>query len=187
MSSAALPAAYGERVLVLSVEPVEITGVYGAPPGPDGFSWILEANKPTRVPYEVYRVATEATHLQYASVVKVDVTEKKDEFGNVVGTDFDLESAKRESAARLQQADDRAFQFWISGIVEDYVKRGKPVPEPDAHIQRIIARRNYDLKRYGIVPIGWAEKEKSNEVDQLKALLAEQSKQLAELKAKLGE
>lgn len=187
MASATIPASYNERLLVLSVEPVEITGVYGAPPGPDGFSWILEANKPTRVPYEVYRMATEATHLQYASVVKVDVTETKDEFGNVTGTTFDLDKAKEESALRLKQADERAFQFWVTGIVEDYVKRGKPVPEPDAHIQRIVARRGYDLKRYGIVPIGWAEKDKVNEVEALKALLAEQTKQLGELKAKLGE
>lgn len=169
---------YGQTVLLYSEERLEVGGVYGAPPGPHGYCWVIEAGKPVRVPVEVRRYIQD--HLPNSGVVEVPVSESKDEFGNVIGTKFDLPSAKAASQKKLAEGDDAAFRQWLSNTIEDFVKRSKPVPQPPDHIMTIIQRRGYDLKKYGIVPIGWAEKDK---VDELQALRDE----IASLKKALGE
>lgn len=170
---------YGETVVLYSEgNRVEIQGAYGAPPGPDGYCWIVEPGKPKKVPFEVGRIALD--HYGYTGVVLVDVTETRDELGNITGTKYDLETAKKQSRVKTERGDELMFKGWLSGAIEDYVKRNKPVPEPPEAIMVIIERRGYDLKKYGIVPIGWAEKAESSEVAALRA-------ELNALKKKLGE
>lgn len=171
---------YGQTVLLYSEEQLEVGGVYGAPPGPSGYCWTIPAGKPVRVPYEVKRYIAE--HLPNSGVVEVTVSETRDEFGNVTGTKFDLPSAKAASQRKLAEGDDNAFRTWLSNTIEDFVKRSKPVPEPPEHIMTILQRRGYDLKKYGITPVGWAEREKAdsmqemrNEIAQLRRALAEQA------------
>lgn len=168
---------YGETVVLYSEQTVEVGGVYGAPPGPDGYSWAIPAGRPVKVPYEVGRFVRE--HLPNTGVVEVVVSETKDELGNTTGTTYDLKTAKAASTEKLKAGDERAFKAWLSGTVEDYVKRNKPVPEPPESIMTIIQRRGYDPKKYGIVPIGWAEREGNaanealqKQIDELKAQLA---------------
>ena len=168
---------YGETVLVYSEELIECV-VDGAPPGETGRLFRVEPGKPKRVPYEAWRFMRD--HLGYTGVVEVDVIETKDDLGNVTGTKYDLEKAKRDSEAKLKVADEQRFQYWLNGVIEDYVKRSKPVPQPDDAIQRLLDRRGYDLKQYGIVPIGWREKQHTSEVEALRAELAELKKQLGE-------
>lgn len=158
--AAVVAAHYGEQVVLYSeAERVECV-VDGAPPAENGRLFIVEPGKPKKVPHEAARFILD--HLGYTGVVRVDVVESD------TGTKYDLVKAKRESLAKLEAADDLRFKAWLSGIVEDFVKRSKPVPQPDDAIMRIIERRKYDLKKYGIVPIGWAEDESKSEVAQLK-------------------
>ena len=162
--AAVVAAHYGEMVVLYSeAERVEVV-VDGAPPQENGRLFIVEPGKPKKVPYEAARFILE--HLGYTGVVKVDVIESEG------GTKYDLAKAKADSMAKLVQADDLRFKAWISGVIEDYVKRSKPVPAPEGAILRIIERRKYDLKKYGIVPIGWAEADKIDEVAELRAQVA---------------
>lgn len=174
--AAVVASRYGETVVLYSEETVEVGGVYGAPPGPDGYCWLIPAGRPVKVPWEVGRFVRE--HLPNTGAVEVTIKETKDELGNVTGTTYDLATAKTASAQKLKEGDERAFKAWLSGTVEDYVKRNKPVPEPPESIMRIIARRGYDPKKYGIVPIGWAEQERNTELDALRAQVAALTKQV---------
>jgi hypothetical protein len=177
--AAIVAAHYGEDVVVYSAEErIEISGAYGAPPGPEGFNWTIEPGKPVRIPYEAARLAREI--YGESGLVEVDVREDKDKAGSVIGTRYDLDKARKESIEKLRVGDEARFKRWLSGVIEDYVKRSKPVPPPDEAISRVIARRRYDLKKYGIVPIGWGEAARDTELESLKA-------QLAELQAKLKE
>lgn len=155
----------GESVVLYSEsERVECV-VDGAPPSAEnGRLFIVEPRKPKKVPYEAARFILD--HLGYTGVVRVDVIESDS------GTKYDLAKAKAESLAKLVAADDLRFRAWLSGVIEDYVKRSKPVPAPEDSIQRIIDRRKYDLKKYGIVPIGWAESEKVDEIAVLREQVA---------------
>jgi hypothetical protein len=166
-----IAAHFGETMVLYSEgERVEAV-VDGAPPGDTGRLFVVEPGKPKKVPYEAGRFMLD--HLGYTGVVRVNVTESDS------GTTYDIANAKVESIAKLAQGDEMRFKYWLAGVVDDYVKRNKPVPQPEESIMRIIERRGYDLKNYGIVPIGWAEKEKGGEMDALRA-------QVAELTAKLN-
>lgn len=154
--AAVVAAHYGEQVVLYSeAERVECV-VDGAPPAENGRLFIIEPGKPKKVPHEAARFILD--HLGYTGVVRVDVVDSD------TGSKYDLVKAKQESLAKLEAADDMRFKAWLSGVIEDYVKRSKPVPQPDEAIMRIITRRGYDLKKYGIVPIGWAEDESKSEI-----------------------
>jgi hypothetical protein len=167
---------FGEAMVMYSEsERVECV-VDGAPPGDNGRLFIVEPGKPKKVPYEAGRFMLD--HLGYTGVVRVAVTETDS------GSTFDLKTAKAESLAKLEKGDDLRFKAWLAGIIEDYVKRSKPVPEPDESIMRIIERRGYNLKSYGITPIGWAEKEKHDDVEALRSQVAALTAKLSQLSSK---
>jgi hypothetical protein len=161
-------------ILYSAVERVAVV-VDGAPPnayGHLGRLFIVEPGKATKVPYEAGRYILD--HFPYTGVVRVDVVESED------GTKYDVEGAKKASAALLEAEDRRRFERFTAEAVDDYVKRGKPVPPPPLPILDIIKRRGYDLKRFGIVPIGWEEPQKD-------ARLVEMEKQITMLRELLEE
>lgn len=170
-----IAAHYGEAMVLYSE--LERVGavVDGAPANSHGHTlgrlYIVEPNKPTKVPYEAGRFILD--HLGYTGVVQVDITETDS------GTRYDIPKAQADSRAKLKESDELRFKSWISGVIDDYVKRNKPVPQPDDSIMAVIARRGYDLKAYGIVPIGWAEKGKADELQALRDELASLRAQLA--------
>lgn len=172
-----MPRNYGESmVLFTSGDRVEAV-VDGAPAGPNGRLFIIEPNKPKKVPYEAGRFILE--HLAYTGVVRVNEKETEK------GVDYDLETAQIESMMLLEQMDNTRFRAYVDGVVQDYImnpKGRKSVPEPPKPIKDIIKRRGYDLKAYGIVPLGWEEVQKDDpRVDDLQNQLAQLRKQLAEL------
>ena len=152
------------------------TVVDGAPPGPRGRLFVIEPGKPQRVPYEAGRYILE--HLSYTGVVRVR-EEETDE-----GIKYDVQGALQESLKLTEEMDKKRFETYVSDCVEDFVKRNKPVPQPPASILEIIKRRGYDLRQYGIVPIGWKEPEKDGRIAQLEAMVAALGKQLAEMTPK---
>jgi hypothetical protein len=158
--AAVMAAHFGEAVVLYSESERVEAVVDGAPPQENGRLFIVEPGKPKKVPYEAARFMLD--HLGYTGVVRVDVVESDS------GTKYDLTKAKVESLAKLKTADEMRFKAWLSGVIEDYVKRSKPVPVPDDAIMRVIQRRGYDLKAYGIVPIGWAEDSSKTEIQQLR-------------------
>lgn len=167
------PQNYGDAmVLFTATDQVEAV-VDGAKPGPRGRLFIVEPGKPVKVPYEAGRFILD--HMGYTGVVRVHETETE------TGVTYDIEGAKAESLAKTESEDKRRFGVYISSAVEDFVKRNKPVPQPDAAILRIIQRRGFDLKRFGIVPIGWEEPEKDARVTQLEAQLSALQKQIADM------
>jgi hypothetical protein len=166
-----IPAHFGESVILYSeVERVEVV-VDGAPAGPDGRLFTIEPGHPKRVPYEAARFILD--HFGYTGVVRVNVVETDS------GTTNDLATARRESIEKIKMADDMRFRAWVASVVEDYIRKNKPVPQPDDAIMRVIERRGYDLKQYGIVPVGWAEKEKADELDALRAQVKALEKKLS--------
>lgn len=177
-----MAAHFGESMILYSEsEPISIV-VDGAPPtyehGHYGRQFNIPAKKPTKVPYEAGRFILD--HLGYTGVVRVEVTESD------TGTKYDVAKAKQESIDKLKDGDELRFKFWLSGVIEDYVKRSKPVPKPDDTIMRIIERRGYDLRQYGIVPIGWREAESQKESEALHAQIKTLQDQVAKLQQAKG-
>jgi len=175
---------YGERmVLYTAADKVEAV-VDGAAPGKNGRLFIVEPNKPTQVPYEAGRFILE--HLAYTGVVRVDEWEQKDDDGNVTGITYDVDGAKVASLALSAAADKQRFDQYVRDCVSDYIanpKGAKPVPQPSPPILAIIERRGYDLRKYGITPIGWEEPDKDKkladmqkQIDQMTALLQQSGK-----------
>lgn len=173
---------YGESMVLYS-EGLRVEAIVdGAPPilddpkgDPDkhsGRTFVIPIGKATKVPYEAGRFILD--HLGYTGVVRVDVKESE------TGSKYDIEKAKRESAEKLKRGDEIMFKSWLTGVIDDFVKRNKPVPAPEGSILAIIERRGYDLRKYGITPIGWGEKAADEEKADLK-------RQLAELQAKVAE
>lgn len=148
---AIIPMKFGEAMVLYTAGDRVEAVVDGAPVGKNGRLYIVEPNKPTKVPYEAGRFILD--HLGYTGVVRVQETETD------TGVDYDIKGAQEESIAKLEAADAAAFKRYISDAVEDFVKRNKPVPQPDERIMKIIKRRGYDLKQFGIVPIGWQKPE----------------------------
>lgn len=163
---------YGERmVLYTAADRVEAV-VDGAQPGKNGRLFIIEPNKPMQVPYEAGRFILE--HLAYTGVVRVEESQQLDEEGNVVGISYDVEGAKAASLALSATSDKQRFDQYVRDCVSDYIanpKGAKPVPQPSPPILAIIERRGYDLKKFGIVPIGWEEPAKDKRLEQMEAQL----------------
>lgn len=176
---AIIPRSYGERmVLFTAADRVEAV-VDGAPAGPRGRLFIIEPNKPTSVPYEAGRFILE--HLSYTGVVRVEERQSVDEEGNVTGIAYEIEQAKKDSLVLSAQMDRSRFDQFVRDCVTDYIsnpKGAKPVPQPPEAIMRIIERRGYDLKKFGIVPIGWEEPEKDKRLTDLENLVKHLTSQL---------
>lgn len=166
-----IPKGYGEAVVLYSESGCSAV-VDGAPPGPNGRNYIIPAKKPTKVPFEVGRHLLNNDQFPYLDVVKVDELETE------AGVSYDVAKAKSESMERGKQSDELAFKRYISDAVTDYVKNNKPVPQPPDNILRIIERRGYDLKRFGITPIGWENPDKDKRVADLEAQVARLIEQL---------
>lgn len=177
------PRTFGQTAVLYSAVEDCSAVVDGAPPtvtdGHRGRLFIVKAGKPTRVPEEAARFMLD--HYGYTGVVRVRETPTSD------GIHYELKEAHQESLDKLAQADEVIFRNWLSGIIEDYVKRSKPVPVPDERMAKLIARRHYNLKDYGIVPIGFAEKQHDAEMEKRDAEIAQLKAQLESLKASLGE
>ena len=172
-----IPKGYGESMVLFSHEGFS-TVVDGAPVGPNGRLYVIPKGKPIKVPFEVGRHLLEDQRFPFIDVVRVREEETE------TGILYDIDAAKQESAERLREADDAGFNQFVSGAIEDYVKRNKPVPQPPAKILRIMERRGYKLEDYGIHPIGWktAENKQLNtmsaENEQLKQQMADMQKKL---------
>lgn len=151
--------------------------VDGAPAGPNGRLFIIRPGKATKVPYEAGRFILE--HLAYTGVVRVQERETD------TGIEYDIEGARKESLALSEQQDRIRFRAYVDGVVADYImnpKGRKAVPEPPEPIKAIIKRRGFDLKQYGIVPLGWEEVVKDDpRVEDLQNQLAQLRKQLADM------
>lgn len=171
-----IPKSFGERMVLYTAGDKVEAVVDGAPAGPNGRLFIINPNKPQQVPYEAGRFILE--HLAYTGVVRV--SEKETD----TGIEYDIDGAKKDSLALLETMDRTRFNSYVSGVVQDYVQQSKPVPQPPEPILAIIERRGYDLKRFGIVPIGWEEPQKEdpriadlqNQLAQMRALMAAQDK-----------
>jgi hypothetical protein len=178
---------YGESMVLYSAGLRVEAEVSGAPPvlddpkgDPDkhtGRTFVIPVGKATKVPYEAGRFILD--HLGYTGVVRVDVKESES------GTKYDIEKAKRESEEKLKRGDEIMFKSWLTGVIDDFVKRNKPVPAPEGNVLAIIERRGYDLRKYGITPIGWGEKAADDEKAELKKQIADLQAQVA-LLAKAG-
>ena len=160
--------------------------VDGARPGPNGRLFVVPPGKPTKVPYEAGRFILE--HLGYTGVVRVLEQETE------TGVTWDVDAAREESLLKSEAEDTKRLQQYVTDSVEDYVKRNKPVPPPPDSIMKIIERRKFDLKRFGIRPIGFADPAQEQADDlaaenkNLKNQLAILSEQVAQLmKAQGGE
>lgn len=142
------------HVMYSAVDRVECV-VDGAPPGKNGRLFIVEPGKPTKVPWAAAKFMLD--HLGYTGVVVVPEYEKTDEDGNVIGIEYDIATAKAESEAKTVEQDEWRWRRFVNDMVEDFVKKGKPVPPPPEAINRIIIRRGYKMQDYGIKPIGFKD------------------------------
>jgi hypothetical protein len=161
-----IPAKYGEAMVLYSaVNKVEAV-VDGAPAGKNGRLFIVEPGKPVKVPYEAGRFILE--HMAYLGVVRVRETETD------TGVTYDVDGARKESEDLTASMDEALFQRYVDDVVSDYLNKKKPVPKTSPNIQRIIDRRGFDLKKYGIFVIGQKEEEAQAKMaamqDEMKAL-----------------
>ena len=167
-------------ILYTAGEKVE-TVVDGAPPGPMGRLFVIEPDKPIKVPYEAGRFILE--HLAYTGVVRVTETDKADG----TGTEYDVASARTESLQQFEAEDARRWRDYVTYCIDDKVNNKKAVPATPDAIKRIIDRRGYRLSDFGIAPVGEIQPQ-DKQVAALTALVAEmtarldkQAKQLKEL------
>jgi len=166
---------YGETMVLYSAVTRVEAEVSGAPPVTDdpkgdpdkhcGRTFVVPVGKATKVPYEAGRFILD--HMGYTGVVRVDVLESDS------GTKYDIVKAKAESTDKSKRGDEIMFKGWLTGVITDFVKQNKPVPAPEGTILDIINRRGYDLKKFGITPIGWGEKAADEEKEALKRQIAD--------------
>lgn len=142
---------YGESMVLYTAGDAVECVVDGAPVGPDGRLFRIVPGKAKKVPFEAGRFILE--HLAYTGVVRVEENETDS------GVEYDIAGAKKASLVLLEAQDAKRFHDYISATVEDYVSKNKVVPPPSPPILAIIERRGYDLKKYGIKPIGFADPE----------------------------
>ena len=167
---------YHDYMILLTVGDEVSAVVDGAPPGPNGRCFTVEPNKAVKVPYEAGRFLL--NHYAYTGVVRVKEVENPD--GS--GTTRDIETAKLESAALLEQEDARRWRDYITYVIEDKLNNKKVVPPPPEAIKRIMDRRGYRLEDFGInVPGQAGEKSSGAELAELKAQNADLTKKLATL------
>lgn len=153
---------YGEAMVLYSAIEKVAAVVDGAPVGKLGRLFIVEPEKPVKVPYEAGRFILE--HYAYLGVVRVEETETE------TGITYHVDEAKKESLKLTAEMDDKRFSQYVSDVVTDYLNQKKPAPRTPDVIQKIIARRGYDLKRYGIFPLGEQE---SGNIAKISALESE--------------
>lgn len=167
-------------ILYTAGEKVEVV-VDGAPPGPMGRLFVVEADKPIKVPYEAGRFILE--HLAYTGVVRVTETDRADG----TGTEYDVASARTESLKQFEAEDARRWREYIEYCITDKINNKKAVPATPDAIKRIIARRNYRLSDFGIAPVGEIQPQDTAvaaltaQLAEMKALLEKQSAKLKEL------
>jgi len=174
-----IPKNYGESMVLYSAIERIAAVVDGARPGPMGRLFIVEPEKPVKMSYEAGRFILE--HYAYAGVVRVDEEEAES------GIRYNVEKARAESLALTEIEDDKRFHQYVSDIVIDYLNQKKPAPRTPDVIQKLIARRGYDLKKYGIFPLG--ERESAN-MDKLAALEKEnkeKDEQLVKLQQQMAD
>lgn len=178
-------ATYHDTMVLYTATDEVRTVVDGARPGPNGRLFIVPPGKAIKVPYEAGRFILE--HLGYTGVVRVQETETES------GVTWDVERAKEESLAKSEEEDNKRLAQFVSDMVTDFVQRNKPVPSPPESIMRIIERRHFDLKRFGIRPIGFTDpaQEQADELvaenKSLKDRLAIMEAQVAQLLGKGGD
>jgi hypothetical protein len=170
---------YGEAMVLYSAIEKVAAVVDGAPVGKNGRLFIVEPEKPVKVPYEAGRFILE--HYAYLGVVRVDEEETE------TGITYHVDKAKTESLALTQQMDDQRFNQYVSDVVTDYLNQKKPAPRTPAVIQKIIERRGYDLKRYGIFPLGEKESEQLAKMATLEADNKAKDEKLQTLQRQMAE
>lgn len=169
--SIVIPKTYGGiMVLYSATERVEAV-VDGAPPGPNGRLFIIEPGRPVRVPHEAGRFIID--HLAYTGVVRVEETETE------TGVSYNIDAAKLASDDLLQRMDHERFERYVAYVVDDFLNKKKPAPRTPDAIKRIIERRGYDLKKYGIFPLGEVEGGQQAQIAELQAQLKTLTERLA--------
>jgi hypothetical protein len=163
-------------VLYTAADPVECV-VDGAPPGPRGRLFVVEPGKATKVPWEAGRFILE--HLGYTGVVRVEETETD------TGITYDIEKANAESLVKSEEEDQKRLGAYVEYCVKDKLENKRPVPAPPEAILRLIKRRNFDLRKYGIVPLGFQTPEEENQ-EVLKAENEDLRNQLSNLQGQMA-
>lgn len=136
----------GMKVLYSAEERVAILS-YAGSPGETGWLRIVEPEEPTE--FEAVVAEDILKHTEYLGLVEVEVIKTKK------GTEYNLEKAEEDSKALLATTDEKRLMTWVQDMVDDYIKRNKPVPPPSEAIVRVMQRRNFDPQRFGITPFGW--------------------------------
>jgi len=174
-----IPKNYGEAMVLYSAIERVAAVVDGAPVGKHGRLFIVEPETPVKVPYEAGRFILE--HHAYQGVVRVEEEEVES------GIHYNLEKAKAESLALTAQMDDQRFNQYVQDVVTDYLNQKKPAPRTPEVIQKIIQRRGFDLKRYGIFPLGERESANMEKVAALEAENKSKDEQLQTLQRQMAE
>lgn len=167
------PSRYQDYMILYTEGDEVVAVVDGAPPGPDGRKFTVTPGKAIKVPWEAGRFILE--HLAYTGVVRVRETDKADG----TGTEYDIESAKAESLAAFEVADEKRWAAYVEYCVTDKINNKKAVPATPDSIKALIKRRGYRLSEFGITPVG-----ESAPADNR---IAELTKLVADLKAQLDD
>lgn len=174
-----IPKNYGESMVLYSAIERIAAVVDGARPGPNGRLFIVEPEKPVKMSYEAGRFILE--HYAYLGVVRVDEEETES------GIHYNAEKAKQESLALTEKMDEQRFHQYVSDVVTDYLNQKKPAPRTPEVIQKIIARRGYDLKNYGIFPLGERESANAAKVAELEKENLAKDEQLQTLQRQVAD
>ena len=118
--------------------------VDGAPVGPDGRLFKIPTGKAVRVPWEAGRFILD--HMGYTGVVRVNEKDRED--GS--GTDLDLKTARMESLAKFEGADQERWRNYVQYVIDDKINNKRVIPPPPDGIKRIMQRRGYRLEDFGI-------------------------------------
>lgn len=169
-SATAILYSHSERVAAV-VDGAPLEGVGGSR------LFIIEPGEPTEVPMEARNFIM--AYLAYTGVVEVEVTKTKE------GSTNNIDKAMKESVAKLSEFDGIRFRNWVNSVIDDYIKRNKPVPPPTDAMLAVINRGNFDPKKFGIVPIGWEDPEKNGRIAQLETEKGLLQTQLADLASKV--
>jgi len=155
--------------------------VDGAPVGPLGRLFIVEPNKAVRVPWAAAEWISR--HMSYTGVVMVNEVEKRDDQGEVTGTQLDIDKAKTESAALLEDSDRRRWRDYVQYVIDDKLNNKRVVPPPPDSIRHIMERRGYRLEDFGIsipgamTPAAESRAAENAQNDQIKILTEQLARQ----------
>lgn len=172
------PRGYGDYMWIITFGEPHVTVVDGARPGPRGRVYGCdELGKAIKVPAEAGRFLTE--HCAYTGVVQVEEIDRPDG----TGTDLNITAAEKDSLAQFEKGDEDRWQQYM-GYVMWKLEKKEIVPPPPEGIQRLMKRRNYRLKDYGIDIMGQAGQPSSgSELAELKALVKALTEQVADSRA----